>query len=162
MKVNRRSAFMIALSLAGLSNVGRASAEQPFDFDPVAMAKLRAGEIARAIEASPRESSAPEPPRDAVFNSGLLLQAGLRALLPVQERQGVALPGTPSPKDPPELVEAQENYKAVFQSGTEAMSEQKAIALKSIDSAAGQLQNSGYASLSKSVSDWAAAQRRTP
>ena len=160
MKVNRRSVFMFALTFVGISGRGPVKAQQPFDFNPVSTAKLRAGEITREIEGSPRDQTVPEPSWDAVFNAGLLLQAGLRALLPIRERQGVALPGAPSPKDPPELVEAQENYKAVFQSGAEATRAQKAIALKSLDLAALQLRNAGYASLSKSLSDWIGAQDR--
>jgi hypothetical protein len=89
-----------------------------------------------------------------MFDSGLLLQAGLRALLPIKERQGVALPGPPSPGDPEELVVAQENYKAVFESGAEATPAQKATALKSIELATQQLRNAGYTSLSATVNDW--------
>jgi hypothetical protein len=89
------------------------------------------------------------------------LQAGLRALLPVQERQDVALPGMPSPKDPPELIEAQENYKAVFESGIEAAPAQKAIALQSIDSASKRLDAAGYRLFSRNVSAWARTQELT-
>jgi hypothetical protein len=85
MKVDRRGAFCPG-SLR--------PAQQHFDFDPVAIAKLRAGEIAREIEGSVRDTSIPEPSRDSVFNTGLLLQAGLRALLPAQERLEVILPDT--------------------------------------------------------------------
>src|SRR5262245_53290628 len=97
-----------------------ARAQNGPDFDPIVTAKLRAGEIAREITASTRDASTPEPSGEDIFNTGLLLQAGLRALLPVGERQGVALPGTSSPSDPQELVVAQENYKAVFESGAQA------------------------------------------
>ncbi len=162
MKVNRRSAFMIALSLVGTSGLGRVRAQQSFAFDPVATAKLRAGEIARIIEESPRDPEFSEPARNAVFNTGLLLQAGLRALLPVQEREGVALPGAPSPNDPPELAEAQQNYQAVFQSKAGATPAQRAVALKAVDLAVLQLKNNGYMVLSNSVTGWVAAQRRSP
>jgi hypothetical protein len=84
--------------------------------------------IAREISGSERDTSVSAPSWDTIFNTGLLLQAGLRALLPVQERQGVAVPGVASPSDPAELIKAQENYKAVFESGTEATPAQKAIA----------------------------------
>jgi hypothetical protein len=131
-----------------------ARAQNGPDFDPVATAKLRAGEIARRIVASPRDASVPEPSWEEMFDSGLLLQAGLRALLPIKERQGVALPGPPSPGDPEELVVAQENYKAVFESGAEATPAQKATALKSIELATQQLRNAGYTSLSATVNDW--------
>jgi hypothetical protein len=131
-----------------------ARAQNGPDFDPVATAKLRAGEIARRIVASPRDASVPEPLWEEMFDSGLLLQAGLRALLPIKERQGVALPGPPSPGDPEGLVVAQENYKAVFESGAEATPAQKATALKSIELATQQLRNAGYTSLSATVNDW--------
>jgi hypothetical protein len=131
-----------------------ARAQNSPDFDPVATAKMRAGEIARRIVASPRDASVPEPSWEEMFDTGLLLQAGLRALLPVLERQGVALPGTPSPSDPQELVVAQENYKAVFESGAEPTPSQKATALKSIELATQQLRNAGYTSLAARVSDW--------
>jgi hypothetical protein len=129
------------------------------DFDPIATAKLRVGEIVREITASARDASIPEPSREDLFNTGLLLQAGLRALLPVEERQGVALPGTPSQSDPQELVVAQENYKAVFESGAEATPVQKAIALKSIELATEQLQKGGYTSFAAAVAEWLRTQR---
>jgi hypothetical protein len=72
----------------------------------------------------------------------------------VQQRQGVALPGTPSASDPQELVVAQENYKAVFESGAETSPAQKTIALKSIELATQQLRNAGYTSLAARVNDW--------
>jgi hypothetical protein len=131
-----------------------AGAQNGPEFDPIATAKLRAGEIARESTASARDASIPEPSSEDIFNTGLLLQAGLRALLPVEERQGVALPGTPSPSDPQELVVAQENYKAVFESGAQATHAQKATALKSIELAAQQLRNAGYTSLAARVDDW--------
>jgi hypothetical protein len=82
----------------------------------------------------------------------------LRALLPVEQRQGVALPGTPSASDPQELVVAQENYKAVFESGAPATPAQKATALKSIELAAQQLRNAGYTSVAARVNDWSRRQ----
>jgi hypothetical protein len=131
-----------------------APAQSGPDFDPMATAKLRAGEIVREITASARDASIPEPSRDDIFNTGLLLQAGLRALLPVEERQGVALPGTPSASDPQELVVAQENYKAVFESGAQTTPAQKTTALKSIELATQRLRNAGYTSLAARVNDW--------
>ena len=144
--------FTLAVVL--IISLGAAQPQTASDFDPVAIAKLRAGEIAREIRGSGRDASRPEPAQDEIFNTGLLLQAGLRALLPVQERQGVALPGTPSPNDPKELILAQENYKAVFESGTDATPEQRAIATASIDLAAQRLQKAGYTSLAKKAIDW--------
>jgi hypothetical protein len=155
-----RRAFLRALAIAGMSILEPAGAQERFDFDPIAFAKLRAGEIVRAISGSERDTSASEPSRDMIFNTGLLLQAGLRALLPVQKRQGVALPGTPSPNDPTELIDAQENYKAVFESGADATPAQTATAIKSIELASRQLDKAGYIWFSKVVSDWVGTQRR--
>lgn len=151
--VDRRRAFIMILGLA-ISRPVRLAAQQRIDFDPIAFAKLRAGEIAREITASPRDPFLPAPSRDAVFDTGLLLQAGLRALLPIPERDGVALPGQPSQKDPPALVEAQENYKAVFQSGASATPAQEAIAVRAIQAAARQLQEAGFTELSRAVVEW--------
>jgi hypothetical protein len=136
-----------------------ARAQSPSDFDPIATAKLRAGEIVREIVGSGRDASRPEPAHNELFNTGLLLQAGLRALLPVQERQGVALPGTPSSSDPRELILAQENYKAVFESGAEATPAQRATAMASIELATQQLERVGYAVLAKKVIEWLRTQR---
>jgi len=153
-KVDRRGAFIILVGLMMTSALDRADAQQPVEFDPVAFAKLRAGEIAREISASPRDPSIPEPSRDVVFDTGLLLQAGLRALLPVPERDGVALPGKASPRDPPALVEAQENYTTVFQSGRSATPAQTAIAVRAIDAAARQLREAGFEEFSHGVIEW--------
>jgi len=161
MRVKRRDLLLLAVAITGVLAPGPLRVQQLSGFDPVAIAKLRAGEIAREITASPRDASVPEPSWEATFNDGLLLQAGLRALLPVTERQGVALPGTPSPNDPPELIEAQENYKAVFESGAEATAAQKEIALKAIEGAAEQLAKTGYVSFSRQVTEWLGAQRHS-
>jgi hypothetical protein len=150
----RRLALVIAWVIAGASVLSPAQTQIRSDFDPVAIAKLRAGEIAREIAGSERDQSVPAPSRDDTFNTGLLLQAGLRALLPVQERQGVALPGTPSPKDPQELTAAQENYRAVFESGADATPAQRATAIKSIELATRQLQRAGYVAFARRVADW--------
>lgn len=135
-------------------------AQSPSDFDAVGTARLRAGEIAREISASPRDPSVAEPSRDELFNTGLLLQAGLRALLPVQARQGVALPGTPSPHDPGDLIAAQENYKAVFESGGEATPTQRAAAFAALELATQQLRRAGYLVLAGKVADWVKTQRQ--
>jgi hypothetical protein len=156
--IDRRRLLMIPL--AGVTIFADESgAQEHYNFDPIAVAKLRAGEIAREISGSARDGSVPEPSKDAVFNTGLLLQAGLRALLPVPERRDVALPGTPSSKDPPDLVAAQENYKAVFASGAEASPTQKKAALLAIELAAQQLSSEGYRVFSVAVSDWMVQQR---
>jgi hypothetical protein len=161
MSVNRRLALVIASSI-GLgcrAMLDPARAQSPSDFDPVAPAKLRAGEIFREIAGSGRDASSPEPAHDELFNTGLLLQAGLRALLPVKERQGVALPGMPSPNDPKELILAQENYKAVFESGMEATAAQRATAIASIELATQHLERAGYTALAKKVIEWLRTQR---
>jgi hypothetical protein len=156
--IDRRFALIIATITILSFALNMAQAQDVPDFDPIATAKLRAGEIVREITASARDASVPEPSRDDIFNTGLLLQAGLRALLPVEQRQGVALPGTPSASDPQELVTAQENYKAVFESGAPATPAQKATALKSIELAAQQLRNAGYTSVAARVNDWSGRQ----
>jgi hypothetical protein len=152
--IDRRFALIIATITILSFALNMAQAQDVPDFDPIATAKLRAGEIVREITASARDASVPEPSRDDIFNTGLLLQAGLRALLPVEERQGVALPGMPSQSDPQELAVAQENYKAVFESGAPATPAQKATASKSIELATQQLRNAGYTSLAARVNDW--------
>jgi hypothetical protein len=154
MDINRRLALAAVAAIALGAAVDPLRAQNLSAFDPVATAKLRAGEITREITASSRDTSVPEPSRDDIFNTGLLLQAGLRALLPVQERQGIALPGTPSSSDPSELIAAQENYKAVFESGADATPAQKATAIKSIELAAQQLRKGGYTLLAGKITDW--------
>lgn len=136
-----------------------ARAQSPSDFDPVTTAKLLAGETLREIAGSRRDASRPEPAHDELFNTGLLLQAGLRALLPVTERQGVALPGAPSSNDPKELILAQENYKAVFESGMAATAAQRATAMASIELATQRLERAGYTVLAKKVIDWLRTQQ---
>jgi hypothetical protein len=121
------------------------------DFDPVAFAKLRAGEIARTIAGTEHERTFAEAAPEYAFETGLLPQAGLRALLPIREREGVALPGTPSPS---ELVEAQENYKVVFASGMEANAEQRAKALRAIELAAERCEMVGYTALARQIRAW--------
>jgi hypothetical protein len=156
--IDRRLALAAVAAIALGAALDLPRAQNLPAFDPVATAKLRAGEIAREIAASGRDASVPEPSRDDMFNTGVLLQAGLRALLPVREQQGIALPGTPSPSDPSELTVAQENYKAVFESGVEATPAQKATAIKSIELAAQQLRKGGYTVLAGKVTDWLARQ----
>src|SRR5262245_17721948 len=158
-QINRRSVLVIASVIAAGAALDPSQAQNLSDFDPVATARLRAGEIVREIAASPRDSSVAEPSRDEMFNTGLLLQAGLRALLPVQARQDIALPGTPSPHDPGDLIAAQENYKAVFESGGEATPAQRAAAIAALESATQQLQRAGYVVLAGKVADWLRTQR---
>jgi hypothetical protein len=152
--IDRRSALVIASGMLVGCTLHTARGQNSSVFDPVAMAKLRAGEIAREIAKSNRDASVPAPSSDEIFSTGLLLQAGLRALLPVQQRQGIALPGAPSPSDPEDLVVAQDNYKGVFESGAEATPAQKAMALKSIELATEQLRKAGYTSLAAWMAEW--------
>jgi hypothetical protein len=155
MTMNRRLLILaISISLALRTMFGRVQAADSPEFDPIATAKLRIGEIVRKIAEARRDTSRAEPSYDELFGIGLLLQAGLRALLPVHERQGVALPGTPSPGDRRELVLAQENYKAVFESGMEANPGQRATAVASIEQAAQQLRSAGYTGLADKVTEW--------
>jgi hypothetical protein len=159
MNIDRRGVFMIPLAGITILAPDGANAQQHYNFDPIAVAKLRAGEIAGAISGTVRDTAVAEPSSDAVFSTGLLLQAGLRALLPVRERRDVALPGTQSSRDPIELTEAQENYKAVFAQGAEASPSQKKAALKAIELATQQLSSEGYVMFSKAVSDWLEQER---
>ena len=71
----------------------------------------------------------------------------------------MALPGIPSLKDPIELVQAQENYKAVFSSGAEANPDQKKAALDAVALASQQLSSEGYELFSKAVANWLAQER---
>jgi len=71
--ITRRAAQLTAL-LSGITLLARRGlAVDVTTFDPVATARLRAGEIARDITASGRDPSVPEPPQGEVFNTGLLL-----------------------------------------------------------------------------------------
>ena len=159
MDIDRRSVLVIAPAVGLVAMLDLSRAQNLSDFDPVAIARLRAGEIVREIAASARDPSVAEPSRDDLFTTALLLQAGLRALLPVQARQGIALPGTPSPRDPKELIAAQENYKAVFESGTLATPAQTATAMDALELAAQQLRKARYTLLAGKLTDWMRTQR---
>ena len=113
----------------------------PFIYSDVAKEVI--GNLTDAIKATPRDTSVPEPQGRATFNTALLLQAGLRALLPVGEREGIALPRI-FPNDAQELQNAQRNYAAVFESGKGATPEQGEVAFKAIELAAKQLDEQGY------------------
>jgi hypothetical protein len=155
MTMNRRIALLVLSFVSGYHAMfKRVRGADQAEFDPIATGKLRAGEILRKIAGSGRDTSRREPAYDELFYTGLLLQAGLRALLPVSERQGVALPGTPSPDEPKELIRAQQNYEIVFRSGVEATPEQYTVAIASIESAAQQLQDAGFVSLAGKVTEW--------
>lgn len=121
-------------------------------FDPMALAKLRIGEIVEAIKQSGRVSQVREP--DNLFSTALLIQAGLRALLPPAERVGVALPGVPNPNDPQGLSKAQQNYSAVFEGGKEATKAQRDVALHAVAEGARQLQKAGYQKAALILTTW--------
>jgi hypothetical protein len=121
-------------------------------FDPMALAKLRIGEIVEAIKQSGRVSKEREP--DNLFSTALLIQAGLRALLPPAERVGVAMPGLPNPKDPQALRKAQQNYAAVFEGGKEATKAQRDVALNAVAEGARQLQKAGYEKAASILTTW--------
>lgn len=153
----RRRALVISLCV--LLSFERAGAQVTSDFDPVGFAKLRAGEIARAIRDSPRQAATREVDQADLFVIGLLLQAGLRALLPVSEREGVALPGEPGTADPEDLVRAQRNAQIVLRSGREAMPAERAIALAAVRKAAEDMSARGYRVLSEEIFRWLEGQK---
>jgi hypothetical protein len=70
MGINRRVALAAVAAIALGAAVDPLRAQNLSAFDPVATAKLRAGEIAREIAASSRDASVPEPSRDDIFNTG--------------------------------------------------------------------------------------------
>jgi hypothetical protein len=117
-----------------------------------ALAKLRIGEIVEEIKQSGRISQESEPGN--LFSTALLIQAGLRALLPPAERVGVALPGAPNPNDPQDLSKAQQNYTAVFDGGKEATKAQRDVALNAVAGGARQLQKQGYQKAAMVLTTW--------
>jgi hypothetical protein len=74
--------------------------------------------------------------------------------MPFHARVRIALPGTPSPSDPGELIAAQENDKAVFASGANATSAQKSGGDQIDRVGAQQLRKGGYTLLTGKVTDW--------
>jgi len=78
MSVNRRLAARHRISIAWDAAPRSISsrAESPSDFDPVATAKLRAGEIVREIVEADVMHLVRRPARDELLTTGLLLQAG--------------------------------------------------------------------------------------
>lgn len=114
------------------------------DFSPVETAKTVIGELARATESS--------------FQDALLLQAGLRVLLPMDEREGVALPKV-FPKDPPDLQAAQATVISVLSENREATNEERQSALTTISSVADRIGNKNFAA---SVKSWLAAEGFEP
>jgi hypothetical protein len=122
-------------------------------FNPIETAKQVIGELTDAITATPRNEAVPEPQGRATFNTALLLQAGLRILMPVEEREGVALPKI-FPNDPPELQFAQNTYADVFKSGCEASEKQRVIGILSLQKAAENLAAQGFEAYASTVTAW--------
>lgn len=130
-------------------------------FNPTTVAKEVIGELTDSIRATHRDAGVSEPQGRQTFNSALLLQAGLRALLPVSERQGVALPKI-FPKDPPALQAAQRNYAEVFASAQEATPEQRAAGLNAVLLAARELADQGYERLADAINRFLVSQTSPP
>ena len=134
------------------------SRQPTFDspFDAEAVAKLRIGELVEAIKFSGQASSIKSETN--LIPPALLIQAGLRTLLPLIQREGVALPGPANPNDPKELVAAQSNLTAVFQSGKAATTQERNLALGAVAKGARQLQDNGYSKAASTLQAWLKAQ----
>ncbi|MFN7677980.1 MAG: hypothetical protein ACK5QW_05205 [Cyanobacteriota bacterium] len=126
-------------------------------FDPVATARLRTGEMVEAIKATRRQGPASASPD--LIQPALLIQAGLRILLPPDQRQGLALPGEPGPKDSKPLVSAQNTWTAVYQSGRPANRQERAEAHRAILKGSELLETAGYREAARVLRDWI---RKTP
>lgn len=122
-------------------------------FDPEATARLRTGEMVEAIRATGRQVTA-RPAEGDVLLPALLIQAGLRTLLPPPKRGGLALPGEPGADDPESLIRAQKNLSLVYQSGKEASPDQRAVAKQAIDTAATMLWHEGYLKTASLLWGW--------
>lgn len=114
------------------------------DFDPIETAKTVIGELASATETS--------------FQDALMLQAGLRILLPVDEREGVALPKV-FPKDPPDLQAAQATVISVLSESREATVEERQSALTTISNVVDRIGNKNFAA---GVKSWLSAEGFEP
>ncbi|WP_424184810.1 hypothetical protein [Synechococcus sp. WH 5701] len=123
-------------------------------FDPVATASLRTGEMVNAIKRSGRQDPSSSEPD--LIPSALLIQAGLRGLLPPSERTGIAMPGKPDSNDPEPLVKAQSNMMKIYQSGSEANTEQRMIAIQAVIEGASMLEKYGYTKAASILIQWAA------
>jgi hypothetical protein len=113
--------------------------------------KLRTGEIARET-GSIRDTSVMQPSSEAVFNTGPCGHSCPFRSAETWPCPVLHLLRKVRPKDPVELLEAQENYKAVFASGAEASPAQKKVALGTVALASRQLSNEGYELFSKAIS----------
>jgi hypothetical protein len=121
-------------------------------FDAEAVAKLRVGELVEAIKISGQTGSIKHGTN--LIPPALLIQAGLRTLLPPTQREGVALPGPANPNDPKELIAAQSNLTEVFQSGKVATPQERNLALGAVAQGARQLQADGYSKSAAILQAW--------
>ena len=121
-------------------------------FAAEAVAKLRIGELVDAIKISNQPGTTKSETN--LIPPALLIQAGLRTLLPPSQREGVALPGPANPKDAKELIAAQSNLTQVFQGGKMATSQERKIALGAVAQGARQLQADGYIKAAGILQDW--------
>jgi len=121
-------------------------------FDAEAVAKLRIGELVEAIRISGQTDST--KPGTNLIPPALLIQAGLRTMLPPRQREGVALPGPANPNDSKELIAAQSNLTVVFQSGKMATPKERSLALEAVGQGARQLQAYGYRKAADTLQDW--------
>jgi hypothetical protein len=121
-------------------------------FDAEAVAKLRIGELVEAIKISGQTGSTKSGTN--LIPPALLIQAGLRTLLPPTQREAVALPGPANPNDPKELIAAQSNLTAVFQGGKVATPQERNLALGAVAQGARQLQADGYSKAAGILQGW--------
>ena len=121
-------------------------------FDPEAVAKLRVGELVEAIKISGQIGSIKQGTN--LTPTALLIQAGLRTLLPPTQREGVALPGPANPNDAKELIDAQSNLTEVFKSGKVVSPQERIVALRAVAQGAQQLQADGYIKAAAILLDW--------
>jgi hypothetical protein len=121
-------------------------------FDPEVVAKLRVGELVEAIKISGQIESIKQGTN--LIPPALLIQAGLRTLLPPTQREGVALPGPANPNDPKELIAAQSNLTEVFKGGKVVTPQERIVALRAVAQGARQLQADGYIKAAAILLDW--------
>ena len=121
-------------------------------FDAVAVSKLRIGELVEAIKQSGQTGITKSGTN--LIPPALLIQAGLRTLLPPTQREGVALPGPANPNDPKELIMAQSNLTAVFKGGKVSTPKERKLALRAVAQGARQLQADGYSKAAGLLQAW--------
>jgi hypothetical protein len=116
-------------------------------------ALLPIGELVASIKATPRDQSVAPPQEHTIFNTALVLQAGLRVLaLTAEERKKVAFPPKSFPNDPEELKIAQKNWAEVLESGKEQASHhQQLAAMESVSLAITQISQQGYLDYAEGV-----------